>query len=151
VSIRPPKGNKKNLPGSQPEPGQLLQVQAASFSGPLPLPSLLAQYNEIIPNGAERIMAMAERQSAHRERLEARVVDGNVANQTRGSYFAFILAFTAILGGFFLIHEGRSAQGLAAIITSVVGLVSVFIYAKSEQRKERLEKASALENRRTRQ
>jgi uncharacterized membrane protein len=45
-------------------------------------------------------MAMAERQSAHRERLEARVVDGNVANQTRGSYFAFIIMLAAILCGF---------------------------------------------------
>jgi uncharacterized membrane protein len=126
----------------------LLQVQAASFSGPLPLPSLIAQYNEVIPNGAERIMAMAERQSAHRERLEARVVDGNVANQTRGSYFAFILALVAIGGGFFLIHEGRSAQGLVAIITSLVALASVFFYSKAEQRKERIEKAAALQTRR---
>ena len=130
------------------QPGNLVQVQAASFSGPLPLPGLIAQYNEIIPNGAERIMAMAERQSAHRERLEARVVDGNVANQTRGSYFAFILALVAIGGGFFLIHEGRSAQGLAAIITSVVALASVFFYSKVEQRKERTEKATALQTRR---
>lgn len=93
-------------------------------------------------------MAMAERQSAHRERLEARVVDGNVANQTRGSYFAFILALVAIGGGFFLIHEGRSAQGLVAIITSLVALASVFFYSKAEQRKERIEKAAALQTRR---
>ncbi len=92
-------------------------------------------------------MAMAERQSAHREKLEARIVDGNVANQTRGSYFAFIIALTAVCGGFFLIHEGRSIQGLAAMITSLGGLVGVFIYAKAEQRRERLEKIEALQQR----
>jgi uncharacterized membrane protein len=132
----------------QRQPG-VVQLQAASFSGPLPLPSLLAQYNDIIPNGAERIMAMAERQSAHRERLEARVVDGNVANQTRGSYFAFVIALVALVGGFFLIHEGRSSEGLAAIITSVSGLVGVFVYAKVEQRRERTEKIEALQQRRS--
>lgn len=71
----------------------LMRVEA-TFSGPLPPPSLLARYSEIIPNGAERIMAMAERQSEHREKLEARVVNGNVASQTRGSWFSF----TPVLG-----------------------------------------------------
>ena len=30
-------------------------------SGPLPSPETLRQYNDIVPDGAERIMAMAER------------------------------------------------------------------------------------------
>jgi uncharacterized membrane protein len=146
---------QKHLPPSpsapleRPEPGDVAQIQAVHYSGPLPHPSLLAKYNELIPNGAERIMAMAERQSAHRESLEKRVVNGNVANQTRGSYFAFILALVSILCGVFLIHEGKSGEGLAAIITSVGGLVSVFFYSKREQRKERVEKAAALQSRRS--
>lgn len=51
-------------------------------------------------------MAMAERQSAHRERLEARVIDGNVASQTRGAYFALIISLVAITGGIGLIYQG---------------------------------------------
>lgn len=94
-------------------------------------------------------MAMAEKQSAHREALESRVVNGNVANQTRGSYFAFVIALVTIVCGFFLIYEGKSGVGLAAIVTSVGGLVSVFFYSKHEQRKERIEKASALRSRRS--
>jgi uncharacterized membrane protein len=142
------KGNRQpENEALQKQQSGVVQLQAASFSGPLPLPSLLAQYNEIIPNGAERIMIMAERQSAHRERLEARVVDGNVANQTRGSYFAFVIAMVALMGGFFLIHEGKSAEGLSTIITSVSGLVGVFVYAKVDQRRERTEKIKALSQR----
>jgi hypothetical protein len=34
--------------------------RSVSYSGPLPHPSLLAKYNEVIPNGAERMMVMAE-------------------------------------------------------------------------------------------
>jgi len=132
-----------------PEPGEIAQLHAAYFSGPLPPPQLLAKYNEVIPNGAERIMAMAEKQSAHRENLESRVVNGNVANQTRGSYFAFIIALVTILCGFFLIYKGKSGVGLAAIVTSVAGLVSVFFYSKREQRKERQEKAFALHSRKS--
>jgi len=51
-------------------------------------------------------MAMAERQSAHRESLEATVVAGNVASQARGSHYAFIICLITIVGGFVLIGRG---------------------------------------------
>lgn len=119
-------------------------TQAVQFSGPLPPPELLERYNEVIPNGAERIMAMAERQSAHRESLEAQVIAGNIANQARGSLYAFILCLVALLGGFALIMMGKNAYGLVSIVTSVTALATVFVYARREQKKERVEKANAL-------
>jgi hypothetical protein len=83
-------------------------------------------------------MAMAEKQGAHREALEARVINGNVANQTRGSYFAFILSLVAIIGGFVLIEQGKDAEGLAAIITSVAGLGRLFLFkARAEKGTDR--------------
>ena len=93
---------------------------------------------------------MAEKQSAHREYLETRVIDGNVANQTRGSYFAFIISLVAIVGGFVLIEQGKSGAGLAAIITSLSGLVAVFFYSKHSQKQERIEKSVALQSRKNR-
>jgi uncharacterized membrane protein len=87
------------------------------FVGPLPPPHLLARYNDVIPGGAERMLAMAERQSAHRESMEALVVKGNLARQREGAYFAFILAFLTICGGIFLLYSGRSIAGLVAILT----------------------------------
>jgi uncharacterized membrane protein len=127
---------------------ELLIQASSSFSGPIPPPALLEKYNEIIPNGAERILAMAEKQSAHREYLEKRVVDGNVSNQTRGSYFGFTISLVAILGGVWLIAHGKSTEGLVAIITSLGGLVSVFFYSKYQQKKERTQKSEALLSRR---
>jgi len=123
---------------------------SASFSGPIPPPNLLAQYNEIIPNGAERILAMAERQSAHRERMESRVINGNTSSQTRGSYFAFILVLVSVICGSYLIHEGKSAAGLTSIIAAIGGAVSVFFYMRNTQTKERDEKSSNLDKRRNR-
>jgi len=123
------------------------RVQTEYFSGPLPPPSLLARYNDVVPNGAERILAMAERQSAHREKLEAQVVAGNLESQRRGSLYAFLLALVAIVGGIFLIHEGKSASGLATVISALAGLVSIFFYSQHRQSKERAEKADALAER----
>lgn len=47
----------------QAPPDQLTTTrvsQSVSFQGPIPPPQLLEQYSKVIPNGAERIMAMAE-------------------------------------------------------------------------------------------
>lgn len=129
---------------------QQTRLQAEFFSGPVPPPSLLARYNDAIPDGAERILAMAERQSKHRELLEAQVVAGNLQSQRWGSWFAFILAFTAIVGGIFLIYSGRDASGLATLISALVGLATVFFYSRNKQNKERVEKSTALADRRRR-
>ena len=94
-------------------------------------------------------MAMAEQQSAHRELMESRVISGNIASQTRGSYFAFILALVSILGGFLLIYTRKNAEGLAAMIASVGALAGVFVYTKYEQKKEREIKSANLQARRS--
>lgn len=54
----------------------LLQVSEtrALFSGPLPPPEVLSKYNEVHPDAAERIIAMAENESKHRRNIEQMVV-----------------------------------------------------------------------------
>jgi uncharacterized membrane protein len=139
---------RNTSPPTPPNTAIATLTQSVSFSGPLPPPGLLAKYNEVIPNGAERIMAMAERQSAHRESLEAKVVEGNVASQARGSHYAFIICLITIVGGFVLIAMGKSIYGVSAVIGSLATLAGVFVLAKRDQRKERLEKSITLEKRR---
>jgi uncharacterized membrane protein len=138
-------------PSAQPDESAQTFTQVKtefSFSGPLPPPQLLAMYNDVVANGAERILGMAERQSAHRESMEAQVVKANLALQRQGSWFAFILAFLTIGGGIFLIYLGKDGYGLAAIIAALTSLAGVFFFSRREQRKERVEKATALEARR---
>jgi hypothetical protein len=76
--------------------------------------------------------------------LERRALESGITAERRGSIFGFIVAMTAILGGIFLITIGKSADGLATVITAVVTLAGVFFYGKYQQRKERKEKLSAL-------
>lgn len=93
-------------------------------------------------------MAMAERQSAHREALEAKVIESNVASQARGSHYAFIICLVTIIGGFVMIGMGKSIYGISAVIGSLATLAGVFVFAKREQKKERVDKSNALEKRR---
>lgn len=139
----------RNNPTPPPQNTEITTLsQSVSFSGPLPPPSLLARYNDVIQNGAERIMAMAERQSAHREALEAKVIESNVASQARGSHYAFIICLVTIIGGFVMIGMGKSIYGISAVIGSLATLAGVFVFAKREQKKERVDKSNTLEKRR---
>lgn len=50
-----------------------LQIEK-SFSGPLPSPETLYQYNQIVPNAAERILAMAEKEIEHRHKIDKKTI-----------------------------------------------------------------------------
>jgi uncharacterized membrane protein len=119
-------------------------AQSMHFSGPLPPPEVLAKYNEAIPGGAERIIAMVENQSQHRQALEKQVIDANCRAQRTGSVYGFLICMAALASGTFLIYVGKSAQGLVPIIGALGGLVAVFITGKNKQQKELVEKANAL-------
>jgi len=118
-------------------------ARAYSFTGPLPPPEVLEKYNQVLPGLAERIMAMAEQQSKHRQGLERTVVDSNAFVQKLGPFLGFFVAVTAVIGGIFLILKGKDGYGLAAIIGALASLAGVFIYGKSKQKKELEEKAEA--------
>lgn len=119
-------------------------AQAAHFSGPLPPPELLVKYNDATPGAADRIIAMAEKQSSHRQELEKAVIEANCSTQRTGPVFGFIICMTAILGGVYLIHSGKSPEGLTSIISALASLATVFILGRRKQEKELKEKAAAL-------
>ena len=116
------------------------------YSGPLPPPEALERYNQIVPGAAERLIAMAENQHTHRQELEKHVIHSNVSAQKLGTILGFIVAMTVIIGGVYLVHEGKSGEGLAAILTALAALVGVFVYSKYEQQKDLARKSQALVN-----
>src|SRR5438876_1426484 len=64
--------------------------------GPIPPPEELAAYNQIIPNGADRILKMAEAQSAHRIEIEKLVIGSQQKQSSRGQHYALVVALVAI-------------------------------------------------------
>jgi len=108
--------------------------------GPLPAPESLDQYNKIIPDGAERIMTMAEKQSSHRINIEHIVISGQVKQSGRGQIFGLIIAFVAI--GASILLAMFNHEIVAGIIGggSVVGLVTVFVVGRKEQKEQLSEK-----------
>jgi flagellar motor component MotA len=87
---------------------------------------------------------MAESQHHHRQGLESHVIHSNVSAQKLGTILGFIVAMTVVIGGMYLVHEGKSAAGLSAILTALASLVGVFLYSKREQQKDLANKTEAL-------
>ena len=121
--------------------------RAEAFSGPIPPPDLLEKYNNIIPNGADRILAMAEQQQAHRQFMEKTVVEGDVRRSDRGLILGFIVTVIFGAGGIYLVATGHDLNGLAVIFLPLAGLVGTFIYSKKTRKEERIERSKTISER----
>lgn len=120
--------DKAGSEGSLQPPEAVLQAIHVEVSGPLPQPQVLAQYDEVIPGGAERIVKLAESQVSHRQAME-----------TRGQIFTFLLALVVLIGGIGLVALGNSIEGLVPLVAALAGLGGLFVYreirwSRSEKR-----------------
>lgn len=107
------------------------------YSGPLPPPQALERYNDIIPNGADRIMVMAEKQGAHRQELEKKALGTDSRNSFLGICSAFIIGMsTIIVGGIVILYDHEWSGGFLGF-AGLFGLVYVFIYGTKQRRAER--------------
>jgi uncharacterized membrane protein len=118
----------------------------AQWVGPLPPPSILAKYKEVIPDGAERILGMAERQAAHRIASEQFVIRSNVSRSWGGLIAGFVLSCLLILCGSLLIAYGHDAAGSLIIVGTIVSLAAVFVLGQYAAKKEAKAKKEAVQN-----
>lgn len=110
-----------------PEHNNSVQVTHAQYSGPIPLPDHLEQYDKIVTGAAERILAMAEADAEHQRAMERDALAAQKREVFGGQWFAFgvtLCAFgTAIVFG----AMGYPTQAAAFAGTTVVSLAVAFI------------------------
>src|SRR3989344_1868165 len=106
-----------------------------SFSGPLPPPEILRDYEHVLPGLADRVVRMAENQSVHRQRLESRVIWFDGIRSSLGLVFGLIIALAGIIAGAYLILSGNSTAGLASLIIPLGVIIGAFVYQKREESK----------------
>jgi uncharacterized membrane protein len=127
---------------------QITQEITTEYHGPIPPPALMAQYDTVIPNGAERLMAMAEKQLDHRIDLEKTVIHGD----SRRSWWGLILGFVAALViagvGLAVAILASPFAGATIITGTVVSLAGVFVYGQRSRRAEREHKAELMAGKR---
>ena len=103
------------------------------FSGPIPSPETLSQYDKIVPGSANRIIQMAEAQADHRRKLEDCTIRGQMHQSNRGQWMALGISLTVIGASVWVTLAGRPWVGGALGGTTVVSLAGIFIVGKWQQ------------------
>lgn len=110
-----------------PEAVRTAVVEAASFSGPLPPPSMYGEYDRVLPGSADRLFSMAEKEQDHRIVYEQTALRASVQDSKLGQCFGFAIAVICIGAGAFLAMEGQTVAACIALGASAVGLVGRFL------------------------
>ena len=115
-------------------------VVAASFSGPIPPPALLQQYDDVFPGAAERIVAMAEREAAHRHNLEERIVQAQINEGSKhfsearcGQICALTITLASLGVGAYTALHGYELAGSVLGVGGIGGIVTTFLLGRKPQ------------------
>lgn len=106
----------------------IMREELSMYSGPIPSPQTLQEYNQIDPTFAERIMKMAENQASHRQNMERIMIKSSSRDSLLGVIFGFIIGMTCIISSYFLGVNGQAFLSGVIGVGGLGGLVSVFIY-----------------------
>lgn len=110
--------NQTKPPPRPASPQSQILAQSQQWSGPLPPPAALQHFNDIIPNGAERIMSMVEQEQIHRMSYESARLKGEISGSLRGHVIGGAITILAIL-----VAAGAGYVGVNPIIcVAIVGL-----------------------------
>lgn len=119
------------------------EIQASSYTGPLPPPEAMAQYEAILPGFTDRLLTNFEKQSTHRMGLENGAIAHDQKLGSRGQIFGLIVAMFGLLLGGLVIWSGHSVAGTVIATGDLVSLVGLFIYGKESSKRELRRKAQA--------
>ena len=104
--------------------------RVSKFSGPLPPPSHLREYEEILPGLADRIVTMAESQSHHRMGLEREVITSEQRRSWAGWASGTAIALGLLAAAVWVTLEGHEAVGVIFAGADVAGVAGVLIVGR---------------------
>ena len=105
-----------------------VEVKQVQWAGPLPHPNDLARFNEIIPGGADRIVAMAEKEQAHRLAYEASGLEATTQEAKRGQYLGTGISILAVCGAVYVAYIGAHwGVSVALVGIPVLGIVRAIV------------------------
>jgi len=108
-------------------------------SGPLPAPEMLEHYQQILPNAAERIFVIFEKEAEHRHRFEMRELEERAKLQHRlldlkswGQRFALITVLAGMATAAWALYLGHPAAASIIGGASLAAIVGAFLYSRRE-------------------
>ncbi len=78
---------------------EIVRLAAQFYSGPIPPPQMMAEYEKALPGAADRIIKMAEKQEEHRHYLEKKTVDSESRDSLLGILSAVFISIVILGAG----------------------------------------------------
>ena len=116
------------------------RVIQSEFRGPIPPPEIISGYEAIIPGAADRILAMAEKQSQHRQEMEKIKMKSESRDGLLGILFAFVLGIGSIIAAIVIVvlvpqNAGAISSALLGM-TGIGSIIATFIQATRMEKKD---------------
>ncbi len=96
----------------------------------MPDVATLEGYARVIPGGAERLIALIEKQVEHRIQLENVVVPEQVRQSRRGQWFGFIVACVAFVVSIVFLFMGQANWAGWIATSTALGMAAIFVTGK---------------------
>jgi uncharacterized membrane protein len=111
----------------------------ASFAGPLPHPSILRGYDDVVPGAAERIIAMAEKEQTHRHSWEQRALTADTWYAMIGMLAGWTVAMGLAGGAVVAAMYDQPSVGIALAAASATGMVWKLVQGRSEKSEQQVQ------------
>lgn len=123
------------------------RVIQSEFSGPIPPPSIIEGYENVLPGAADRLITMAERQSEHRQDMEKIMVTSESRDGLLGILFAFILGIGCIIAAIIIVvRVPQNAGAISGALIGVTGIGSIIATFIKSTRQNTSKKTENVEN-----
>jgi uncharacterized membrane protein len=155
------KQNRAQIPAKRPAitpiaaaiSGPTVQSQTQVYQGPVPHPSLLKQFDDIVPGTAARMIALAEDESRHRRHQEELVNSGNIAAQAKqlaiadyqtkavfrsdmiGQIAGIAVSLSCIAGAVYLATQGQWKVAIALAALPTAAVIQAFFAKRTEPKR----------------
>lgn len=105
----------------------ILSISHRSFSGPMPPPELLREYESIIPGIAKEMFDMVKDDASHIRNMQEKALQAKKDEIRIGQIFGFLIGIAALVAGTITSVMGAPLAGGFIGGSGVIGLVTVFV------------------------
>ncbi|GAA4298294.1 putative membrane protein [Actinomadura luteofluorescens] len=122
-------GNDSSL-GAVEEQQLLNEIQISlqnDWSGPLPPPAALQQYEMVLAGAADRILCMAETGATGTSKREDKLAEAEIERAKQGQAIAFTLTLLSFIASIVFFLFKQSIPGMAFISFPVLMMIKAFL------------------------
>lgn len=107
-------------------------VKEESFSGPIPHPRYLAEYDRIVPGSASMLINMAKADLDHAHRLQERALEADISDMQQGRWLGFAALVILMIGAIVCGLMDKDAIALALLGATVVGTIGQLVKGRGK-------------------